>query len=124
MGILTDKTSALIILNYCSGPVKTYVALVALGTSLATANAFNDFSAGLSLRQVALEAVSPRPNFIGTPEQVADELIRWIDAGASDGFILGFAAQREGLEDFVTQVLPILQAISPTVVRCGAAKSR
>lgn len=64
----------------------------------------------LSLRQVALEAVSPRPNFIGTPEHVADELIRWFDAGASDGFILGFAAQREGLDDFVTQVLPILQA--------------
>ena len=30
------------------------VALVALGTSLATANAFNDFSAGLSLRQMGL----------------------------------------------------------------------
>ncbi len=59
---------------------------------------------------MALEAVSPRPNFIGTPEHVADELIRWFDAGASDGFILGFAAQREGLDDFVTQVLPILQA--------------
>jgi hypothetical protein len=57
-----------------------------------------------------MEAVSPRPNFIGTPEHVADELIRWFDAGASDGFILGFAAQREGLDDFVTQVLPILQA--------------
>ncbi len=41
---------------------------------------------------------------------MADELIRWFDAGASDGFILGFAAQREGLDDFVTQVLPILQA--------------
>ncbi|HBS56518.1 MAG TPA: LLM class flavin-dependent oxidoreductase, partial [Stenotrophomonas sp.] len=30
--------------------------------------------------------------------------------GASDGFILGFAAQREGLDDFVKLVLPILQA--------------
>jgi len=65
---------------------------------------------GLSLRQVALQAVSPRPNFIGTPEHVADELIRWFDAGASDGFILGFAAQREGLDDFVTLVLPLLEA--------------
>lgn len=65
---------------------------------------------GLSLRQVALQAVSPRPNFIGTAEQVADELIRWFDGGASDGFILGFAVQREGLDDFVSQVLPILQA--------------
>ncbi len=43
---------------------------------------------GSSLRQVALEAVSLRPKFIGTPEHVADELIRWFDAGASDGSIL------------------------------------
>src|SRR5690606_32135216 len=65
---------------------------------------------GLTLRQVALQAVSPRPNFIGTPEQVADELIRWFEAGASDGFILGFSVQREGLDDFVGLVLPILAA--------------
>jgi len=36
------------------GGIAATVALVALGTSLATANAFNDFSAGLSLRQMGL----------------------------------------------------------------------
>lgn len=36
------------------GGLAATVALVALGTSLATANAFNDFSAGLSLRQMGL----------------------------------------------------------------------
>ena len=36
------------------GGVAAAVALVALGTSLATANAFNDFSAGLSLKQMGL----------------------------------------------------------------------
>lgn len=65
---------------------------------------------GLTLRQVALEAVSPRPQFIGTGEQVADALIRWFDAGASDGFILGFPVQTQGLDDFVAQVLPVLEA--------------
>ena len=42
--------------------------------------------------------------------QMVHTAARKLDAGASDGFILGFAAQREGLDDFVTQVLPILQA--------------
>lgn len=36
------------------GGIFATVALVALGTSLATANAFNDFSAGLSLKQMGL----------------------------------------------------------------------
>lgn len=36
------------------GGIAATVALVALGTSLATANAFNDFSAGLSLRQMGV----------------------------------------------------------------------
>ena len=37
------------------GGVGAVIALVALGTSLATANAFNDFSAGLSLRQMGVK---------------------------------------------------------------------
>ena len=36
------------------GGIIATIALVALGTSLATANAFNDFSAGLSLKQMGL----------------------------------------------------------------------
>lgn len=36
------------------GGIAATIALVALGTSLATANAFNDFSAGLSLRQMGV----------------------------------------------------------------------
>ncbi len=37
------------------GGVGAVIALVALGVSLATANAFNDFSAGLSLRQMGMK---------------------------------------------------------------------
>jgi hypothetical protein len=41
---------------------------------------------------------------------VANELIRWIDAGAADGFILGFPVQAEGLDDFIKYVIPVLEA--------------
>ncbi len=65
---------------------------------------------GLTLRQVAQESVSPRSPFIGTGEHVAEVLIRWFDAGAGDGFILGFPVQAQGLDDFVAHVLPALEA--------------
>jgi FMN-dependent oxidoreductase (nitrilotriacetate monooxygenase family) len=65
---------------------------------------------GLSLRQVALEAATPRSQFVGTGERVADEIIRWVDEGAADGFILGFPVLAQGLEDFVTHVIPVLEA--------------
>jgi FMN-dependent oxidoreductase (nitrilotriacetate monooxygenase family) len=64
---------------------------------------------GQTLREAALAAASPRDTFIGTPEKIADELIRWIDAGAADGFILGFPVIAQGLDDFASLVLPILQ---------------
>jgi alkanesulfonate monooxygenase SsuD/methylene tetrahydromethanopterin reductase-like flavin-dependent oxidoreductase (luciferase family) len=65
---------------------------------------------GQTLREAALAAATPRPNFLGTGAEVAQEIIRWIDAGAADGFILGFAASAEGLEDFVRLVVPELEA--------------
>ncbi len=65
---------------------------------------------GLTLRQVALEAVTPRTQFVGTGEQVADEIIRWVDEGAADGFILGFPVIAQGLDDFITHVVPALEA--------------
>jgi FMN-dependent oxidoreductase (nitrilotriacetate monooxygenase family) len=67
-------------------------------------------SQGQTLREVALAVASPRPQFIGDGEQVADALIRWIGGGAADGFILGFPVQAQGLNDFVQFVLPVLEA--------------
>jgi alkanesulfonate monooxygenase SsuD/methylene tetrahydromethanopterin reductase-like flavin-dependent oxidoreductase (luciferase family) len=46
--------------------------------------------------------------FIGTPDQVANELIRWFEEGAVDGFVLGLPILGFGLEDFITLVLPAL----------------
>jgi FMN-dependent oxidoreductase (nitrilotriacetate monooxygenase family) len=65
---------------------------------------------GLTLRQVALEQATPKPHFIGNGEKVADEIIRWIDGGAADGFILGFPVSAQGLEDFIEHVIPVLEA--------------
>lgn len=65
---------------------------------------------GRTLREVALKWATPKPHFLGSGERVADELIRWIDGGAADGFILGFPVAAEGLEDFIAHVLPVLEA--------------
>ncbi|MBM7047340.1 LLM class flavin-dependent oxidoreductase [Rhizobium lusitanum] len=63
---------------------------------------------GLTLREVALDAATPRTAFIGTAEHIADEIIRWVDGEAADGFILGFPVIAEGFDDFSKYVLPIL----------------
>lgn len=48
--------------------------------------------------------------FIGTPVQVADEMERWLHAKAADGFMLQIPLLPEGIDLFVEQVIPILQA--------------
>ncbi|WP_342406512.1 LLM class flavin-dependent oxidoreductase [Brevibacillus sp. FSL K6-2834] len=63
----------------------------------------------LTLRQLALRVTTPRKGFIGTPEQVADEIQEWFEAGAADGFMIGSAVVPVGLDDFVELVVPILQ---------------
>lgn len=64
---------------------------------------------GLTLRQAALEAASPRPRFSGTPEQVADGLQQWFDERAADGFIIQ-GGTPDTFPRFVEQVIPLLQA--------------
>ncbi|MUG88677.1 NtaA/DmoA family FMN-dependent monooxygenase [Paenibacillus timonensis] len=63
---------------------------------------------GLMLRQVALQAATPRGGFIGTPEQVADRIQAWFEGEAADGFMIASAVPN-GLEEFVDLVVPILQ---------------
>ena len=64
---------------------------------------------GLTLRQVALQAATPLPSFIGTAETVADGLQQWFEAGATDGFIVR-GGTPNAFDDFVDRVIPILQA--------------
>ena len=65
---------------------------------------------GATLSEVALEVATPKPQFVGTGEQIADALIRWVDEGAADGFILGFPVLAQGLDDFITFVIPALES--------------
>jgi FMN-dependent oxidoreductase (nitrilotriacetate monooxygenase family) len=62
----------------------------------------------LSLRQVAIET-SARSGFVGTPGQVADELARWVRAGATDGFNISPYIVPGGLDEIVDWLVPELQ---------------
>ncbi|RMU61902.1 Monooxygenase, NtaA/SnaA/SoxA family [Pseudomonas syringae pv. syringae] len=63
---------------------------------------------GLSLREVALRFSLPRRDFVGTPDQVADAIQTWFEAGAADGFIIN-SVLPDGLQYFTEQVVPVLQ---------------
>ena len=65
----------------------------------------------LTVRQVLARLGGGRGHrtLAGTPEQVADSMQEWFQAGAADGFNVMPAALPSGLEDFVDQVVPILQ---------------
>lgn len=62
----------------------------------------------LSLREVVIEKTG-RQNFVGTPQQVADEINRYVQSDASDGFILVPHLVPDGLADFAATVVPLLQ---------------
>jgi len=49
------------------------------------------------------------PVFIGSPEQIADTMIAWVEATGIDGFNLAYAVTPESFEDFVEFVVPELQ---------------
>jgi len=46
---------------------------------------------------------------VGTPEQIADHMEHWFRNEGADGFNLMPPVLPEGLEDFVEQVVPVLQ---------------
>ncbi len=62
----------------------------------------------LTLREVALRFATPRGNFVGTPEQVAEKFELWLETGGSDGFVIGESLPGQ-FERLVEAVIPILQ---------------
>ena len=48
------------------------------------------------------------PVLVGAPEQIADQMEDWIDAGV-DGFNLSYATMPESFENFIDGVVPVLQ---------------
>jgi N-acetyl-S-(2-succino)cysteine monooxygenase len=67
---------------------------------------------GLSIAEVAQRVAAGRTSrtVVGTAEDVADELEAWFTEGAADGFVISPPFLPAGLEDFVDQVVPVLQA--------------
>jgi FMN-dependent oxidoreductase (nitrilotriacetate monooxygenase family) len=63
---------------------------------------------GLTLREVALRFATPRGNFVGTPEQIADKFELWLSSGGSDGFVIGESLPGQ-FQRLVETVIPILQ---------------
>lgn len=62
----------------------------------------------LTLRETAQRFATPRTDFVGTPEQVADAIERWFRAPAADGFVYNNSLPDE-LSVFAGTVVPILQ---------------
>jgi len=63
---------------------------------------------GWSARELVVE-VTGRQQFVGTPDQVAQEMDEYVQADACDGFILVPHLTPAGLDEFVEKVVPLLQ---------------
>ena len=77
---------------------------------VAMARAYRDRAAAedLSIRELVI-AVTSRQQFVGTAAQIADEVDRYVQADACDGFILVPHLTPHGLDEFVDRVVPLLQ---------------
>ena len=66
----------------------------------------------LTIAQVAQRVAAGRTSrtAVGTAEDIADELDTWFADGAADGFVISPPFLPGGLDDFVDQIVPILQA--------------
>ncbi|MBY0331117.1 MAG: LLM class flavin-dependent oxidoreductase [Acetobacteraceae bacterium] len=65
---------------------------------------------GLTVRQLAQRLGGYGGNaMVGTPAQIADEMQRWLEGEACDGFNIMFPFLPQGLDEFCTQVVPELQ---------------
>lgn len=67
---------------------------------------------GLNLRQTALRFADGFGHLVlvGSAVTIADTMQKWLDARAIDGFVVRIPYLHEGLEDFVSLVVPELQA--------------
>jgi FMN-dependent oxidoreductase (nitrilotriacetate monooxygenase family) len=62
----------------------------------------------LSIRELVIE-LTGRQSFVGTAAQVAREMDEFVQADASDGFILAPHLTPGGIDDFADTVVPLLQ---------------
>jgi FMN-dependent oxidoreductase (nitrilotriacetate monooxygenase family) len=66
----------------------------------------------LTIRQLYERVVGIRAHRViaGTAEDIADDMEAWQRAGAADGFNILFLTYPQGIDDFISGVIPILQA--------------
>ncbi|HUD94717.1 NtaA/DmoA family FMN-dependent monooxygenase [Sphingobium sp.] len=65
---------------------------------------------GWSPRDIIAHGVlDANPGLVGTPEEAADLLQQWFEAGVCDGFNIVPDDQQDSIDDFVDQVVPILR---------------
>lgn len=64
------------------------------------------------LRDLAALAIASHGHriLVGSPQEIADDLQRWFEAGAADGFNIIPASMPDGVDNFVDLVVPELQA--------------
>lgn len=62
----------------------------------------------LSIREL-VTALRARQQFVGTAAHIAEEIDRYVQADACDGFIIVPHLAPHGLDQFVDRVVPILQ---------------
>lgn len=78
----------------------------------ASVHGFLRENAGLPLAQLLVRSRfvgSGHSTFVGTPEQLADRLQDWYEAGAADGFVLAPDLTLETLQVLVDELVPVLQ---------------
>ncbi|HZU46536.1 MAG TPA: NtaA/DmoA family FMN-dependent monooxygenase [Mycobacterium sp.] len=80
------------------------------GDPVAVARRYRDIAEAdnLSIRELVI-AVTSRHQFVGTAAHIADEIDRYVQADACDGFILVPHLTPHGLDEFVDKVVPLLQ---------------
>ncbi|WP_306413611.1 LLM class flavin-dependent oxidoreductase [Mesorhizobium sp. LSHC412B00] len=82
----------------------------------------------LTLREIARKLANSGsvPTVVGTPNQIADQLQDWFEAGAADGFNLMFPLLPEDWVNFAEQVVPELQrrGVFPTEYAPGTLRDR
>ncbi|OII33185.1 alkanesulfonate monooxygenase [Curtobacterium sp. MMLR14_010] len=71
-----------------------------------------------SLEDYSVSNRGLRPQFVGTPEQVAARIREYEDAGV-DTLLLQFSPQLEEMERFGEQVIPLVRASVPSSVAAG-----
>ncbi len=65
---------------------------------------------GLTVRQLLFNNLTGGHRILqGTPEQIADNIIEWVDEGASDGFNINIDVQPDGLQRFIDGPVAELQ---------------